>query len=272
MNEILHILVILKMMKKYTLPNGRKLKNLTDTAEKIIKDWVHTLEELQFEMYYCFTNIKVFLYETHFGHNKCIHNHSFSWQCLFGIIVWFLFSKVPTCFLCLSVFQKCRHMTLKSNGSLKTFTCTTNGSSCTTGIGNSTVRIDFCITIIAHIGNINITSKRRCQPGRREGEAMCFSQKYHQFVLFFQFTLLVLFFSAILPAVTLNSAEPVHGSPECLTVSWSRENRLFFVSDSEIKDLNSQIEFKALEQVSHPYTVHYTKNIFMLKANKVLAG
>ncbi|XP_037551243.1 interleukin-31 receptor subunit alpha [Nematolebias whitei] len=107
------------------------------------------------------------------------------------------------------------------NGSLKTFTCTTNGSSCTTGIGSSTVRIDFCITVIAHIGNTNITSKRRCQPGRIE---------------------------AILPPVILNSAEPVHGSPECLTVSWSRKIQLFFVSDNEIKDLNSQIEFKALEQ------------------------
>lgn len=114
-------------------------------------------------------------------------------ECLFGIIVWFLFTNVPTCFLCLSVFQKCGNMTLKSNGSLKTFTCTTNGSSCTTGIGSSTVRIDFCITVIAHIGNSTITSKRRCQPGRREGAAMCFSQKYHQFISFFQFTLLVLF-------------------------------------------------------------------------------
>lgn len=184
-------------------------------------------------------------------------------ECLFGIIVCFLFTNVPTCFLCFDVFQKCGNMTLKSNGSLKTFTCITTGSSCTAGIGSSTVRIDFCITVIAHVGNINITSKRRCQPGRIEGEARCFSQKHHQFISFFLFTLLVLFFSAILPPVTLNSAEPVHGSPECLKVSWSRKIHLFFVSDNEIKDLNSQIEFKALEQVRHSYTAHYTLKIFM---------
>ncbi|XP_013879002.1 interleukin-31 receptor subunit alpha [Austrofundulus limnaeus] len=108
----------------------------------------------------------------------------------------------------------------KPSGSmtLKTFTCTTSGSNCTAEIGRSTVRIDFCITVIAHSGNSNITSKRRCQPGRVE---------------------------AILPAVVLKSVEPVHGSPECLNVSWSRDH-LFFVSHNEMKDLNSQIEFKAL--------------------------
>jgi len=56
--------------------------------------------------------------------------------------------------------------------SLKTFTCTTSGTSCTAGIGGSTVRIVYCIRVTAHGGSLNISSEPRCQPGRKEGEAI----------------------------------------------------------------------------------------------------
>ncbi|XP_072220897.1 interleukin-6 receptor subunit beta-like [Leuresthes tenuis] len=107
--------------------------------------------------------------------------------------------------------------------SLKTFTCTTSGTSCTAGIGGSTVRIIYCIRVTAHGGSLNISSEPRCQPGRKE---------------------------VILPPVILKRVNPVHGSPECLGVVWQRVLSDFPVSDSEIEDrqLNSQIEFTAQEQ------------------------
>ncbi|KAM4542655.1 interleukin-31 receptor subunit alpha isoform 2-T2 [Odontesthes bonariensis] len=107
--------------------------------------------------------------------------------------------------------------------SLKTFTCTTSGTSCTAGIGDSTVRIDYCIRVTAHGGSLNITSELRCQPGRKE---------------------------VILPPVILDSVNLVPGLPKCLGVVWHRVLPDFLVSDSEIKDgqLNSQIEFTAQEQ------------------------
>ncbi|CAG5866638.1 unnamed protein product [Menidia menidia] len=103
-----------------------------------------------------------------------------------------------------------------------TFTCTTSGTSCSAGIGNSTVRINFCIRVTAHSGNRNISSELRCQPGRKE---------------------------VILPPVILKSVDPVRGSPECLKVEWRRILSEFPVSDSEIRDghLNAQIDFAVQE-------------------------
>ncbi|MED6265283.1 hypothetical protein CHARACLAT_023781 [Characodon lateralis] len=111
------------------------------------------------------------------------------------------------------------------NSSLKTFTCTTSGLSCTAGIGRSTVRIDFCISIILHGVSGNVSSAPRCQLGRKE---------------------------VILPPVVLNSVQQVSDSPECLNVSWSRVLHLFPVAETEIKNghLNSQIEFAAKGQVN----------------------
>ncbi|XP_069008720.1 LOW QUALITY PROTEIN: interleukin-31 receptor subunit alpha [Embiotoca jacksoni] len=106
------------------------------------------------------------------------------------------------------------------SGSPKTFTCTTSDTNCTVGIGGSTLRIDFCISITAHSGSRNISSHPRCQPGRTE---------------------------VILPAAILKSVTAVRGSPRCLNVVWSRIRSDFPVSDPEIKamQLNSQIEFTA---------------------------
>ncbi|XP_022066831.1 interleukin-6 receptor subunit beta isoform X2 [Acanthochromis polyacanthus] len=109
-------------------------------------------------------------------------------------------------------------------GSPKMFTCTTRDTNCTVGLGSSTVRIIFCITITAHSGGRNISSLPRCQPGRTE---------------------------VILPPAILNSVKPVHGSSQCLNISWSRNLLVFPVSKSEIKNgnLDSQIEFTVQGQL-----------------------
>ncbi|XP_008303186.1 interleukin-6 receptor subunit beta [Stegastes partitus] len=110
------------------------------------------------------------------------------------------------------------------NVSPKTFTCTTPETSCTAVLGSSTVRMTFCITVTAHSGGRNISSRPRCQPGRKE---------------------------VILPPAILTSVKPARGSSHCLNVSWRRELSAFPVSDSEIKDgeLNSQIEFTVQGQL-----------------------
>ncbi|KAG7225884.1 hypothetical protein INR49_014312, partial [Caranx melampygus] len=55
----------------------------------------------------------------------------------------------------------------------------------------------------------------------------------------------------MLPPVTLKSVNPVHGKPQCLSVTWERTLSVFPVSDSEIKGgvLNSQIEFTPMGQL-----------------------
>lgn len=114
---------------------------------------------------------------------------------------------------------------LSPTSSLTTFTCSTTGLSCTAGIAGSTVRIDFCISIISHSVSGNVSSVPRCQPGRKE---------------------------VILPPAILNSIHSVKGSSQCLNVSWSRVRHLFPVSETEIKNghLNSQIEFAADGEVN----------------------
>ncbi|KAM4540477.1 interleukin-6 receptor subunit beta isoform 2-T2 [Fundulus diaphanus] len=116
------------------------------------------------------------------------------------------------------IAPRCYVLNSSPNSSLKTFTCTTSGSSCTTGIGTSTVRICFCISVISHGVSGNVSSAPRCQPGRKE---------------------------VILPPVILNSVQQVNGAPQCLNVSWSCDLHLFPVALSEIEsgDLNSQMEF-----------------------------
>ncbi|KAM7376101.1 hypothetical protein PAMP_005848 [Pampus punctatissimus] len=110
-----------------------------------------------------------------------------------------------------------------TNSSLKTFTCTTSGLSCTAGISSSSVRSIFCITITAHGYSQDILSEPRCQRGRIE---------------------------VMLPPATLNSVKPVRGRPRCLNVIWSRTLSAFPVSKSEVKAgvLNSQIEFTSQGQ------------------------
>ncbi|KAM4724621.1 interleukin-6 receptor subunit beta [Anableps anableps] len=111
------------------------------------------------------------------------------------------------------------------NSSRATFTCTTSGLSCTAGISGSAVRIEFCISIISHGVDGNVSSVPRCQPGRIE---------------------------AILAPAILNSVEQVNGSSQCLNVSWSRDLILFPVSETEIKNgsLNSQILFAPKGEVN----------------------
>ncbi|XP_040916831.1 interleukin-31 receptor subunit alpha [Toxotes jaculatrix] len=113
---------------------------------------------------------------------------------------------------------------LAANSSLKTFTCTTSNTSCTAGIGSSSVRFTFCITVTAHSRSRDISSSPRCQPGRIE---------------------------VMLPPAILNSVKSVKGTPRCLNVIWSRTLSVFPVSDSEIKagKLNSQIEVTTLGQL-----------------------
>ncbi|XP_030574910.1 interleukin-6 receptor subunit beta-like [Archocentrus centrarchus] len=125
-----------------------------------------------------------------------------------------------------------------------TFTCTTRDTSCTLGLNNSTTRIEYCITITAHSGSQSFPSNRRCQPGRRE---------------------------VMLPSASLNSVTAVHGFPECLNVTWSRNSTEFPVSNSEIRagDLNSQIEIKSQEQldvqIRHVTVNSYTFLVCLLK-------
>ncbi|XP_039993348.1 uncharacterized protein LOC120795471 [Xiphias gladius] len=117
----------------------------------------------------------------------------------------------------------CRAEPLTTNSSLTTFTCSTSGTSCTVGIGNSSVRFTFCTTIIAHGRNRDVASDPRCQPGRIE---------------------------VMLPPAILDSVKSVDGKPQYLNVIWSRILSVFPVSDSEIEagNLNSQIEVKAQGQ------------------------
>ncbi|RVE57334.1 hypothetical protein OJAV_G00215370 [Oryzias javanicus] len=98
-----------------------------------------------------------------------------------------------------------------------TFTCTTSSTSCTAGILSSTVRIAYCIRVIAHIEGQNISSEPRCQPGRKEVR---------------------------LPAVLLTSIQPIPESPECLTIGWNYSLSQFPLSPNDIKGghLNSQLE------------------------------
>ncbi|XP_035024535.1 interleukin-6 receptor subunit beta [Hippoglossus stenolepis] len=113
---------------------------------------------------------------------------------------------------------------LTTNTALKTFTCTTSDTSCTADLARSSVRFTFCIAITAHGRSSNISSDRRCQPGRIE---------------------------MMLPPVTLISVKPVNGTPQCLHVIWSRTLSEFAVSDTDIKNgsLNSQIEVTAEGQL-----------------------
>ncbi|XP_015825225.3 interleukin-6 receptor subunit beta isoform X1 [Nothobranchius furzeri] len=112
----------------------------------------------------------------------------------------------------------------RNTNSLKTFTCTTSSSRCTANLDGSSVRFEFCVTIVAHYENGDVRSKSRCQSGRKE---------------------------VILPPVILSSVKQVHGAPKCLNIHWNRDLSSFPVSDREIEagNLNSQIEITTREQV-----------------------
>ncbi|XP_051238716.1 interleukin-6 receptor subunit beta isoform X2 [Dicentrarchus labrax] len=114
-----------------------------------------------------------------------------------------------------------KNRTLKNNSR---FTCTTTDTSCT-AITNSSVRVHFCISVIAHSHRRDITSHRPCQSGRIE---------------------------VMLYPVPLNSVKPVRGRPHCLYVTWERIVTVFPVSFMEIYagDLKSQIEFTAEGQLN----------------------
>ncbi|XP_060919371.1 interleukin-6 receptor subunit beta [Labrus mixtus] len=107
---------------------------------------------------------------------------------------------------------------ISRNVTLKTFSCTTSGTSCTAQLNGSSVRFTFCTTITAHGHSSNISSLTRCQSGRIE---------------------------VMLPPVSLNSVKPVKGRPKCLNVTWSSTLSEFPVSHPEVKagNLTSQIQF-----------------------------
>ncbi|KAL7380411.1 hypothetical protein ABVT39_017514 [Epinephelus coioides] len=108
------------------------------------------------------------------------------------------------------------------NRPIKTFTCSTSGTSCTAQFSDS-VRNRFCITIMAHSHNRNISSNRRCQSGSIE---------------------------VMLPPVPMSRVKSVSGRPECLNVTWNRTVSVFPVALSEIKDgkLLSQIKYTSQGQ------------------------
>lgn len=60
-------------------------------------------------------------------------------------------------------------------GASRTFSCITSDTSCTAAMTGSCVRFNFCVSITAHGGSGDITSRPRCRSGRIEGEAGCAS-------------------------------------------------------------------------------------------------
>ncbi|KAG8013245.1 Interleukin-6 receptor subunit beta, partial [Nibea albiflora] len=106
------------------------------------------------------------------------------------------------------------------NPKRRLFTCTTSENSCT-AITKSTVRIRYCITVIAHTFSQNISSDCRCDSGRTE---------------------------VMLDPVRLDSVKPVRGRPQCLNLTWISTLDEFPVAEHEVKHLKSQIEFTAQGQ------------------------
>ncbi|XP_076604135.1 interleukin-31 receptor subunit alpha [Chaetodon auriga] len=136
-----------------------------------------------------------------------------------------------------------------TNSPLNMFTCTTSETSCT-AISNSSVRFLFCITVTAHSQSRDVSSQRRCQSGRTEGEVAVLLICSLLFPSYFSLSLFVLSFSVMLPPVSLNNVKPVRGRPRCLNITWTGTLGSFPVSYSEIKggNLISQIEFAAQGQ------------------------
>lgn len=162
-----------------------------------------------------------------------------------------LYSDKHCCLLrvCFYVYVNlCMH---RRNAKSTLFTCTTSENSCT-AITKSTARITYCITVIAHTDSQDISSERRCQSGRIEGEVvLLLLLSASLFLSYLCLTLLSLCFAVMLYPVTLDSVKPVRGRPQCLNVTWISTLALFPVADSEVEKLKSQIEFTAEGQVSH---------------------